>query len=299
MSSAGLRVSVVIPAYNAAWCVGRAVDSVLTQLYADREVIVVDDGSSDTTADVLARYSGAIRVVTKRNGGLSSARNSGIRAAAGDLVAFLDADDYWLPAKLSRQVALLDSRPEIGFCSTAAALEAPDGSKLGDWACTGPADDMLREIFARNAAVAGSASAVLVRRELFSRAGMFDESLRSLEDIDMWMRLAAIARYACVPEPLTVILRNPDSMSRKLDVMRESAVRVLRKNRALLAASDQGAFWRACYTTMLADYAKWEYRAGHRLAAIGHLCEGMLRAPLARGRLLLGLMVAMATGERI
>jgi hypothetical protein len=178
-------------------------------------------------------------------------------------------------------------------------LEAPDGSPLGEWTCPQPADNMLREIFARNAAVAGSGSAVLARRELFDRAGMFDESLKSLEDIDMWMRLAAIARYACVPEPLTVVLRNPDSMSRNLDVMRASAIRVLRKNRHLLAASEQGAFWQASYASMLADYAKWEYRAGRRLAAMGHLCEGLLRAPVARGRLMLGLMVAMATGEPI
>jgi glycosyltransferase involved in cell wall biosynthesis len=299
MSAASIRVSVVIPAYNAAWCVARAIDSALAQDYTHREVIVVDDGSTDATGEILARYGAAIRVVPKRNGGLSSARNAGIRAAGGELVAFLDADDYWLPAKLAHQVALLDSRPEIGFCSTAAALEAPDGSRLGEWTCARPAGGMLQEIFARNAAVAGSASAVVARRELFERAGVFDESLQSLEDIDMWMRLAAITGYACVPELLTVVLRNPDSMSRNLDVMRGSAMRVLRKNRSLLAMSDQGAFWQACYATMLADYAKWEYRAGRRLAAIGHLCEGMLRAPLTRGRLMLGLLVAMATGARI
>jgi glycosyltransferase involved in cell wall biosynthesis len=299
MSTGAMRVSVVIPAFNAAWCVGRAVDSALAQHYSEREVIVVDDGSTDTTAEVLARYGAAIRVVPRSNGGLSRARNAGIRAATGALVAFLDADDYWLPTKLSQQVALLDSLPGIGFCSTGAALEAPDGTRLGEWACARAADNMLREIFAHNAAVAGSGSAVLARRELFERAGMFDESLKSLEDIDMWMRLAAITGYACVPEPLTVVLRSHDSMSRNLDVMRASAIRVLRKNRHLLAASEQGAFWQACYATMLADYAKWEYRVGRRRAAISHLCEGMLRAPFARGRLMLGLMVAMVTGERI
>lgn len=299
MNATSVRVSVVIPAYNAAWCVGHAIDSALAQQYLEREILVVDDGSTDTTPQVLEKYGAAIRVTRKRNGGLSSARNAGIRVADGELVAFLDADDYWLPSKLSRQVALLDARPEIGFCSTAAALESLDGSRLGEWACAPPVGDMLREIFARNAAVAGSGSAVLARRELFERAGMFDEGLKSLEDIDMWMRLAAMTGYACVPEPLTVVRRNPESMSRNLDIMRESAIRVLRKNRHLLAAGDQGAFWQASYASMLADYAKWEYRAGRRFAAIGHLCEGMVRAPLARGRLMLGLMVAIATGERI
>ena len=86
-------VSVVIPAYNAAWCVRKAIDSVLAQDYRDFEVIVVNDGSTDDTADVLASYANTIRVIDQPNGGMSNARNAGIRAACGEFIAFLDSDD--------------------------------------------------------------------------------------------------------------------------------------------------------------------------------------------------------------
>src|SRR5512139_2667017 len=105
-------VSVVVPAYNAAWCVRKAVDSVLAQDFRDFELIVVNDGSTDDTLAVLRGYGDAIRVVDQRNGGMSNARNAGIRAARGEFLAFLDSDDWWLPGKLGRQVALLRARPD-------------------------------------------------------------------------------------------------------------------------------------------------------------------------------------------
>lgn len=291
------HVSVVIPAYNAAWCIRRAVDSVLAQDYRDFEVIVVDDGSQDETAAVLAAYGDALRVVGKPNGGLSSARNAGIAAARGDHVAFLDADDWWLPAKLAHQVALLDGRPDVLFCSTTTRVVTPDGRSLADWRCGGGAGkgeaDALAAIFAINAHVAGSGSAVLARREAFARAGGFDESLRSLEDIDMWMRLAALGDYACIDEPLTVIEKRADSMSGNLEVMRASAIRVMRKNRGLLPASRRGRFWRAAFAGMLTDYAKWAYRKGRRARALADLAWALGLAPRQRGRLVLGLMFAI------
>ena len=158
---------------------------------------------------------------------------------------------------------------------------------------------MLTTIFERHAAVAGSGSAVLARRDLLLQAGLFDESLRSLEDIDMWLRLAAISPYACVPYPSVAILRRADSMSCNLDVMRESAIAVMHKNRGLLEPAMRGAFWRSAYASVLADYAKWEYRAGKRGTAMAHLLEGLARSPLRRGRMILGLLVAMIGGQSL
>lgn len=292
-------VSVVIPAYNAAWCVRTAVDSVLAQSCRDFEVIVVDDGSTDDTARVLASYGERIRVVTKPNGGLSSARNAGIDAARGTFVAFLDADDRWFPDKLARQLALMAQRPTLAFCSTAARVEDPDGRAINEWRCIHCDQPTLEAIFGANAFVAGSGSAVLARREALTRAGPFDESLRSLEDIDMWMRLAAIGEYACVDEPLAVILRHPDSMSRNLDVMREAAIRVMRQNRHLLPHDKRGAFWRQAYAGMLSDYAKWAWRARRRGQALRDVVTGFCIAPLSRGRLMAGLLVAMLCGQEI
>ena len=155
---------------------------------------------------------------------------------------------------------------------------------------------MLRAIFARNAAIPGSGSGVVARRDLLIGVGGFDPRLSSLEDIDMWLRLAARTAYRCVPEPLTVIRRRGDSMSRDLDRMRAQAAVVLKKNRALLPAAARGGFWRYAYAGMLTDYAKWEYRAGRRARALRHLLHAGLLSPLGRGRLVGGLLWAAARG---
>lgn len=294
-----VTVSVVIPAYNAAWCIRRAIDSVLAQSFRDFELIVVDDGSTDGTAAVLAGYGDAVRVVAQPNGGLSSARNAGIVAARGEYVAFLDADDWWLPAKLERQVAMMRSRPELVFCSTAARSESPAGEALGEWRCGCAAGPALESIFAANAYVAGSGSAVLARRDALARAGGFDEALPSLEDIDMWIRLATLGGYACVDEVLVGILKRPGSMSGNLEVMRAAAIRVMRKNRALLPPQRQGGFWRHAYAGVLSDYAKWGWRSGRRRQALRDVLAGLCLAPVSRGRLMLSLLVAMLLNRTV
>lgn len=293
------KVSVVIPAYNAAWCVGRAVDSVLAQDYRDFEIIVVDDGSQDETPLVLADYGDAIQVVRKTNGGLSSARNAGTHAARGEYVAFLDADDWWLPSKLARQTAVLETKPDIVFCSTAATVQTPDGHVLNEWRCAMAEGDVLEQIFLANATVAGSGSTVMVKKRALLQAGGFDETLESLEDIDMWMRLAAHGHYVCIDEPLAVILKRPGSMSKNLDVMRTSALAVMKKNRGLLPPNQRGVFWRQAYASVLADYAKWEYRQGRSGKAVLHLLQGVTLAPFGRSRLLLGLLLAVLLRQQV
>ena len=116
--AAPIGVSVVIPVYNRASLVRRAVDSVLQQDTPAAEVIVVDDGSTDGTAPVLASYGGAIRVLRQENQGVSAARNHGVAASGGALIAFLDSDDRWLPGKLSCQAAYMIAHPEVQICQT-------------------------------------------------------------------------------------------------------------------------------------------------------------------------------------
>jgi len=283
-------VSVVIPAYNVAWCIRRAVDSVLGQNFGRCELIVVNDGSTDQTAEVLAAYGEKLRAIDQPNRGMSAARNAGIRSAGGMYIAFLDADDWWLPGKISRQVELMESRPEVGFCSTAARVEDGDGRLLNQWGCAQSNTNMLETLFARNAAIAGGCSAVMVRRGLFDRVGMFDETLGGFEDPDLWMRLAAVSGYACIDETLAVILRRERSVSRNLDSMRSAALRSMRKNRALLPASLRGGFWRDCLAGVYTDYAKPAYRAGRLGQAYADTLRALLLSPFGRGRLCLGLL---------
>jgi len=283
-------VSVVMPAYNVAWCVGRAVDSVLAQDFRAWELIVVNDGSTDGTRQLLEGYGAAVTVVNQENRGMSAARNAGIRRTRGTYVAFLDADDWWLPGKLSRQVELMQGRPEIGFSSTTVRVEDGDGRLLNLWRCPNGSTEILATLFAQNAAIAGGCSAVMVRRELLDRVGLFDETLRGFEDPDLWMRLAAVSGYACIDETLAVILRRERSVSRNLDSMRVAALRSMRKNRALLPPGLRGRFWRNCLAGVYTDYAKPAYRAGRLGLAYGDTLRALMLSPLGRGRLCLGLL---------
>src|SRR5262245_52606721 len=111
-----LGVSVIIPTYNRAVLVRRAVDNVLSQATADAEIIVVDDGSTDNTRALLAPYEGRIRLLAGRHAGAGAARNLGIRQATRPLIAFLDSDDEWMPDKLALQRSLMEKRPDVLFC---------------------------------------------------------------------------------------------------------------------------------------------------------------------------------------
>lgn len=291
-------VTVVVPAYNAAAFISRAVDSVLAQTFADFELLVVDDGSTDDTRAVLASYGGRIRVLAKTNGGPAAARNHGLRQAQGRYIAFLDADDHWRPEKLERQVQLLHSRLDVGFCSTATAVVDTAGAPAGDWPCYNASDPLPDTLFMRGAAISGSTSGVLARRALLDALGGFDETLRGFEDPDLWIRLSARAGYACIAEPLTVVVRTAGSVSSHLPNMRAATLASFRKNRALLPAAKRGGFWRAACAGALTDYAKTAWRFGDRWHAWAWTAEALLRAPLGRGRLALGLMVAMLRGAR-
>ena len=291
-------VSVVIPAFNAASCIRRALDSVLAQTWERYEIIVVDDGSTDNSSEVLARYGKQLNVVCQANGGPSVARNRGLMEARGRYVAFLDADDYWLPEKLERQVALLDARPEVGFCSTATAVVDPEGKHVRDWPCCHE-EPLLETLFMRSSAVSGSTSGVLARRAVLLEAGGFDERLRGFEDPDLWIRLAARTAYACIPLALTVVVRTPNSVSGNLAAMCAATLASFAKNRALLPPNKRGSYWRAACAGALADYAKGAYRSGQRTQALAWLLQALRRSPLQRGRLLVSLLLAMLNGARL
>jgi glycosyltransferase involved in cell wall biosynthesis len=122
-----VKVSVTIPTFNRAHLLGHAIDSVLRQTYADVEIIVIDDGSTDNTADVVAKYGDRVRYYWQPNGGLGAARNAGLDRATGDWIAFLDSDDYWFDFKLALQADLLTKRPDIDFVFTEFSILKDDG----------------------------------------------------------------------------------------------------------------------------------------------------------------------------
>lgn len=287
------KVSVIIPAYNAASYIHRAVDSVLAQTFENFELLVVDDGSSDNTLAVLARYGDRVRAVTQANNGPAAARNHGLSEARGEYVAFLDADDHWLPEKIERQVELMEQRPDVGFCSSATEVVNTAGETVGSWPCRPDAAPFPDILFMQGTVISGSTSGVLARRQLIADLGGFDETLRGFEDPDLWIRLAAHTSYVCIAEPLTVVVRTPNSVSGNLVRMRQSTLASYHKNRHLLPPGKRGGYWRAACASALTDYAKTIYRAGNRGTALRWTLEALLRSPLGRGRLALSLLLAM------
>jgi glycosyltransferase involved in cell wall biosynthesis len=198
----GPRVSIVIAVYNGAPTVGRALASVFAQTYCDYEVIVVNDGSTDDTAAVLARFDDRIRVVTQSNRGLSAARNAGVRASTGEYVAFLDDDDEWMPQKLARCVPVLDADRDCGLVYTLALKVDPQGRPMGaDARPDGAESPTMNEMLAHPWNVVPSQ--FVVRRDVFERAGGFHESfITSCEDLYFLLGARGYGHFRCVPEPL-------------------------------------------------------------------------------------------------
>jgi GT2 family glycosyltransferase len=288
-------ISVVIPAHNAESFLCTAIDSVVSQTYPLIEIIIVDDGSVDATAKLALDYQDArLIVLQKENGGAGSARNLGIEHAKGEYIAYLDADDFWMPDKLARQIQLMQENMNIGFTSTATKVQSITGEFLNYWLCPEVStSSFLETLFLCTAAVAGSASSVMVRKDLQLKVGFFDESMRGQEDTDMWLRLSAAGEYACIPEVLTVVQKRPASRSTHLSSMRDSMMRMMKKNRHLLPAEKRGAFWRDALAGEFCDYAKWEARSGRRAQALLRLCQAFALSPIKRFRLCAALAVAI------
>lgn len=193
-------VSVVIPTWNRATSVLRAIDSVLAQDYTDLELIVVDDASTDDTAYAVRGIADPrVRLLEQPvNHGVAAARNRGIDAARAPLIAFLDSDDTWLPGKLSRQVALMEAAPaQIGLVYGGTENRTSDGAERWTPSWRG---DVFAPILLVNG-LHGAASTALIRREVFDMVGGFDTAFPAIEDYEMWTRIARFWQVDFVPEP--------------------------------------------------------------------------------------------------
>lgn len=195
-------VSVIIPTYNRAMKVARAVASVLYQTFRDFEVIVVDDGSGDRTRSVLEHFGTNIRVLLhEENKGVSAARNTGIQASQAPLIAFLDSDDYWLPEKLTRQIEFFRLHRD-GLACQAEEIWIRRGRRVNPM---GKHAKPSGEIFRPSLKLClVSPSAVMLRRSLLDEVGLFDESLRACEDYDLWLRISCRHPVHLIDEPLLI-----------------------------------------------------------------------------------------------
>lgn len=182
------QVSIVIPAYNQAHYLPDAIKSALAQTYRDFEIIVVDDGSTDETAQIAQVYGAQVRYIYQENQGLAGARNTGIRAAQGCYVALLDSDDIWLPAFLQRMMTLAQEYPEatVYYCGVCYINENGQALPQTDIGQVVPPRQMYRKMLRANFLVP---STIVMRRELIMAAGLFDVAFRRLQDWELWVRL--------------------------------------------------------------------------------------------------------------
>ena len=226
-------VSVIIPAYNVSEYLLAALESVKSQTFEDFEAIIVDDGSTDNTSNIAAAFcalDARFKVVRKKNGGLSSARNYGIENSDSSYIALLDSDDIYHQRKLETHIKALEGNSGIGVVYSASQAVRDDGG-LTPMTMSGKPiyRDPLYALMCKN--FVGHGSNAIFRRCIFEEVGEFDESLRSSEDVDFWLRVAATRRWEFhrVPEILCYYRVRPTSLSFNTDRMRESREKVLGK----------------------------------------------------------------------
>jgi glycosyltransferase involved in cell wall biosynthesis len=292
----GAEVAVVVPTYQYGHFVARAIDSALAQTRPPAEVVVVDDGSTDDTAAVVAGYGPPVRLLSQDNRGVAAARNAGIAASASPLLAFLDADDTWEPGKLAAQVARWTSEPDLGLVHCGVYEVDADGAMTGS-RLTGAegrvAEDLL---LLRGPGILGGGSGPLVPRSVLDRVGGFDERLSTSADWELWLRIAAEHAVGFVAEPLVRYTIHGGNMHRNLAAMEHDVLLGFEKafaaHPATLGVRRHEALANLYMTLAGSHFAAGEVvpacrdvarSARHRPAKLGYLLELPLRRLYRRG----------------
>lgn len=309
------RVSVIIPAYNCAPYVAIAVQSVLDQLHRDVQVIVVDDGSTDGTEKALSPFRDRIELIRQSNGGVAAARNRGLRAASGEYIAFLDADDWWFPARLSAELAAFARFPDAGLAFSDFAVVDTVGEQVRAsgirWkygvvrdAATTP----WKKVFADAADIAwadpaGGASrakaycgpiagslfqgnlintcTVLLRRRVAEAVGDFDTSLDTEEDYDYWLRVAHRWAFLYVDAALVAFRQRPGQLTRPEQIERiaRNALRVVERARARTAGRLEEAEVSSRFARLHGLLGVICLRTGRGAEARAHLAKSLRHVP--------------------
>lgn len=226
------KVSIIIPAYNSSRFISEAIKSIFNQTFKDFEIIVIDDGSTDDTKDVLKPFIHQIQYIFKENGGVASARNVGIRMSKGKYIAFLDYDDIWLPNKLELQVQILDTCPQVGLVHTDNLFLI--NNETSSHTCKSKIKDkkllsgrifkslLMQKFFL-------TCSTVMVRKVCFDKVGLFDISLPPADDFDMWLRITKEWDCAYIDIPLVKYRIHSSNISRNHQKMHSATFAVLTK----------------------------------------------------------------------
>lgn len=273
-------VTVLIPAYNAAHTIERAFRSVYLQDYAPLEIIVVDDGSTDDTSVVVGNYvDQGVRLITlERNSGECAAMNAGLQVAAGDYIAFLDADDEWLEGKLKKQIAFLDAHPKMSFVSCRWRNQS-DGRRAQDLLApdrlpTCPGGEVWRELLAAGLV---AKPCVLARRSCITQVGGFDETCKVAGDQDMWIKLALAGEVGFLPDCLVSVHDTPGSLTKRYNLQQaDYLLPIVKKHlegqKQRLSAYEVRCILGRRYSTLGRNL----YLAGSYISGIGYILRAVM-----------------------
>ena len=301
------RVSAVLTCYNAAWCIERALDSVLAQTRPADEVLVTDDGSTDdTVARIRARYGDAVRVVELPHRGLTPSRLAALDLAQGPWISLMDADDSWMPEKLERQIAFLDRHPEVRWVTTdgvyASEHEVLRESWLADYfdEVRDMAGDLFPPLVERCFPLVSSS---LFHIDAYRAVGGFDATVPYSQDYDLWLRLAARYPGGVLADRLVRYFAGPHQISRRIEERNRDDLRLMR-----VVARGELRRDRGLQRVAAARAAALEFDLGVTCLRSGRLREGRVRlmrcaaepGPMRRrGLALLGAMVPQWTLGRL
>lgn len=290
-------ISVVIPTYNRARFLPAAVASVRAQSYQCDEILIVDDGSGDDTAEVVAALGPGVRLIRQANAGPAAARNRGIHEARGDLIAFLDTDDRWLPGKLAAQVELFGREPELGLVCADMAIENDAGVQFveSNFVLRGlqqdfsaldgrPIPDAQRRLLEVNFV---NTSTVVANRQLLLTLGGFDTRLRYGEDLELWLRIAARRPIACVASVQEVRVEHDSNVTRSIEPMLQGYVQMAEAIREWAggAMADWDIDANRYVANCMADLGYWYFSNGRMADARKAMAASFREAPNSRSAL--------------
>jgi glycosyltransferase involved in cell wall biosynthesis len=258
-----MHISAVIPTYNRAHSIGRAVKSVLEQTSPVDELIVVDDGSTDRTAEAIAEFGPRVRYIQQENSGVSAARTRGIVESKSEWIAFLDSDDEWLPEKIALQREAILKCPDAALCYCASLWCFAGETKT--LAHCPPVDKLWPGFRFKNQF---PLSGVLIRKSAFEEIGGFDKRLRGpdCEDWDLFVRLAAQYRLTCIDTPALNYYESPDSGSLKEEILLPATLSIVESSLLINLRGIERAIWRQRIKSVLYYRAAVSARSGKRPA---------------------------------
>jgi glycosyltransferase involved in cell wall biosynthesis len=298
-----LTVAAIIPLYNNRDTVIEAIQSVSAQTRAVDEIIVVDDGSTDGSAELVEQVFGnRVRVIRRENRGPAAARNTAIHNCGADLIAFLDADDRWLPTRVEKQAGLMESQPKCMFSFSAHLQWSERENETRVLNAEIDRNTFLRKEFFRGQCFIATDS-IMIRRHTFDECGLFDESLQVGEDGDLWLRIMARFGFDYIAEPLVWIrrsVRRDEKIARDLDRDYALNERLYAKHRYVFGKTLAGwATWRDGWGFSLRYQARQFLNCGRRGKSMAVLLRGIVAWPFAAPALTARLLLKILLGKNL